>query len=104
VDGNTGTRWGSAYSDPQSITVDLGTTHTLTRVKLNWEAAYGKAYQLQTSTNGSTWTTLHSTTTGDGGLDDIPVTGTGRYVRVQGTQRGLPQYGYSLWELEVYGS
>jgi hypothetical protein len=104
VDGNTTTRWGSAYSDPQWITVDLGTTHTLNRVKLNWEAAYGRAYQIQTSTNGTSWSSIHSTTSGDGGIDDVPVTGSGRYVRVQGTQRGLPQYGYSLWELEVYGN
>ncbi|SNT65116.1 hypothetical protein SAMN05216276_11662, partial [Streptosporangium subroseum] len=30
-------------------------------------------------------------------------TGTGRYVRVNGTQRATA-YGYSLWEFEVYGS
>ena len=29
--------------------------------------------------------------------------GTGRYLRVNGTQRAT-QWGYSLWELEVYGS
>ncbi|MET7395970.1 discoidin domain-containing protein, partial [Dactylosporangium sp. NPDC005572] len=65
---------------------------------------YGRAYQIQTSPDNSTWTTVYSTTTGDGGVDDLNVTGTGRYVRVYGTQRGLTQYGYSLWELDIYGS
>ncbi|MDG4824129.1 ThuA domain-containing protein [Asanoa sp. WMMD1127] len=106
VDGNTGTRWGSAYSDPQWITVDLGSARTVNRVRLQWEAAFARAYQIQTSTNGSTWTTAYATTTGDGAVDDVTLTTppTARYVRVNGTQRALTQYGYSLWELEVYGS
>ncbi|WP_214103606.1 galactose-binding domain-containing protein [Acrocarpospora catenulata] len=104
VDGNTATRWSSTYADPQWIQVDLGSSRTISRVRLNWEAAYGKAYQIQTSQNASTWTDVYSTTTGDGGIDDLTVNGTGRYVRVYGTQRGLTQYGYSLWEFEVFGT
>ncbi|MEV4626745.1 ThuA domain-containing protein [Micromonospora sp. NPDC049523] len=104
VDGNPATRWGSAYADPQWISVDLGATRSISRVRLNWEAAYGRAYQVQTSTDNSTWTTAYSTTASDGGIDDLTLTGTGRYVRVYGTQRALAPYGYSLWEFEVYGS
>jgi beta-glucanase (GH16 family) len=104
VDGNAGTRWSSAFSDPQWIYVDLQATYNINRVKLNWEAAYGRAYQIQVSANASTWTTIYSTTTGDGGIDDLTgLSGSGRYVRMYGTQRGSP-YGYSLWEIEVYGS
>lgn len=104
VDGNPGTRWGSAFADPQSIRVDLGTTQTINRVQLNWEGAYGKAYQVQTSADGLTgWTTIFSTTTGDGGIDNLTcLTGSGRYVRVNGTVRGTG-WGYSLWELAVFG-
>ena len=90
VDGNTATRWGSLYADPQWIRVDLGASRHISRVRLNWEAAYGRAYQIQTSPDGSTWTNVYSTTAGDGGVDDVAVTGTGRYVRVNGTQRALP--------------
>ncbi|GAA0397968.1 hypothetical protein Acor_35030 [Acrocarpospora corrugata] len=104
VDGNTATRWGSAYADPQWISVDLGQSYNISRVRLSWEAAYGRAYQIQTSSNGTTWTNVYSTTTSDGGVDDVTLTGTGRYVRVNGTQRSLTQYGYSLWEFDVYGS
>jgi beta-glucanase (GH16 family) len=103
VDGSTGTRWSSAFSDPQWLQVDLGATHTISRVVLNWEAAYGKAFQIQTSPNGSTWTTIFSTSTGTGGVQDLTVSGSGRYVRMFGTTRGTP-YGYSLWEFQVYGS
>ncbi|GGM54026.1 discoidin domain-containing protein [Dactylosporangium sucinum] len=103
TDGNTGTRWSSAFSDPQWLQVDLGQSYNLTNVTLNWEAAYGRAYQVQTSPDGATWTTVASTTTGDGGIDSYTVSGAGRYVRIYGTQRGTA-YGYSLWELSVAGT
>jgi hypothetical protein len=101
VDGNTGTRWSSAFSDPQWLQVDLGSSQQICRVGLNWEAAYGRAFQLQVSDNASTWTTIYSTTTGPGGNQTLDVTGTGRYLRVNGTARAT-QYGYSLWELSVF--
>ena len=103
VDGNTGTRWSSAFADPQWIQVDLGSSQAVCRIGLNWEAAYGRAFQLQLSDNGSTWNTVYSTTTSTGGNQAIDVTGSGRYVRMNGTARAT-QYGYSLWELQVFGT
>src|SRR5437899_1791661 len=102
VDGNTGTRWSSAVADPQWLQVDLGSSQTISQVTLNWEAAYGKSFQIQTSTNGTTWTNIYTTTAGTGGVQNLTVTGTGRYVRMYGTARGTA-YGYSLWEFQVYG-
>jgi len=104
VDGNPGTRWESASSDPQFIQVDLGSNQNVSRVVLNWEGAFAKSYTVQTSTNGTTWSEAYSTTTGDGGVDDLSFTPvSARYVKVNGTQRGTI-YGYSLWELEVYAN
>jgi hypothetical protein len=103
VDGDTGTRWSSAFSDPQWLEVDLGATHSLDHVVLNWESAYAKSFQIQTSTNGTDWTSAYSTTSGAGGVQTIPVSGSARYVRVYGTARAT-QYGYSLWEFQVFGS
>ncbi|MFC1432355.1 discoidin domain-containing protein [Streptacidiphilus sp. N1-3] len=102
VDGNTGTRWSSAFSDPQWLEVDLGSSQSISQVVLTWETAAGKAYQIQTSTDGTTWTPIYSTTTGAGGTETLNVTGTGRYVRMYGTAR-TTGYGYSLWEFQVYG-
>jgi beta-glucanase (GH16 family) len=103
VDGNTGTRWSSAFADPQWLMVDLGATHSISQAVLNWETAYASAFQIQTSTDGSTWSTIYSTTTGTGGTQTLAVSGSGRYVRVNGTARAT-QWGYSLWEFQVYGS
>jgi hypothetical protein len=104
VDGNTGTRWSSAFSNPQWIQVDLGATATISQVVLNWEAAYGTAYQIQTSAGANgPWTNIYSTTTSTGGVQTLAVSGSGRYVRMNGTARATP-YGFSLWEFQVYGT
>jgi eukaryotic-like serine/threonine-protein kinase len=102
VDGNTGTRWSSNYSDPQWLEVDLGAAHPVTKVVLDWETAYAVAFQIQVSDDGTTWTDIYSTATGAGGSQTLQVSGTGRYVRVYGTQRAT-QWGYSLWELQIFG-
>jgi len=102
-DGNAGTRWSSAFSDPQWVQVDLGATHALCKVNLQWETAYATAFQVQTSNDGTTWTPVYSTTTGTGGTQSLSVSGSGRYVRMYGTARAT-QYGYSLWEFQVFGS
>ncbi len=103
VDGNTGTRWSSQFSDPQWLQVDLGATASISQVILNWETASAKAYQIQTSNDATNWTTIYSTTTGPGGTETLNITGTGRYVRMNGTARNTG-YGYSLWEFQVYGT
>src|SRR5262245_51825671 len=103
TDGNTGTRWSSAFSDPQWIQVDLGATATIDQVTLIWEAAYARSFQLQVSTNGTSWTNIYTTTTGTGGTQTLAVSGSGRYVRMNGTVRATV-YGYSLWEFQVYGT
>lgn len=104
VDGSLSTRWGSNYSDPQWIYVDLGSSRSIQEVALHWEDAYGKAYEIQVSDDATNWTTVYSTTTGDGGIDRIsfePVNA--RYVQMYGTKRGTT-YGYSLWEFKVYSA
>ena len=102
VDGDASTRWSSQFSDPQWIYVDLGARFNVTRVKLSWETAYGADFQLQISDDANTWTTF-ATATGNSKLtNDFGGSASGRYVRMYGTRRGTP-WGYSLWELEVYG-
>jgi hypothetical protein len=101
TDGDIGTRWASDWSDPQWIQVDLGAVTPIRHVQLAWESAYGKAYQLAVSNDGTVWTTVYSTSDGDGGFDDLDLSASARYVRLTGTQRGTG-FGYSLWELGIY--
>lgn len=59
TDGNSATRW--AVSRPERsredswLAVDLGSTHKVSTVKLNWEAAYGLEYRIQGSLDGESW-------------------------------------------------
>ncbi|WP_030658031.1 MULTISPECIES: discoidin domain-containing protein [Streptomyces] len=103
VDGDNGTRWSSQFADPQWIQVDLGATAQLSQVVLRWETAHARAYRIELSTDGSNWTTAHSTTAGTGGVQTLDITGTARHVRVYGTERATA-WGYSLWEFQVYGT
>jgi hypothetical protein len=102
VDGNAATRWSSAFSDPQWIQVDLGAARAISRVALNWEAAYASDFRIQTSNDATNWTTVHTTVAGTGGSKSIAVSGNGRYVRLHATKRATA-YGVSLWELQVFG-
>ena len=107
VDGTTSTRWASgAGHDPEWIYVNLGATAQVSRVVLTWDASCATAYQVQTSADASTWTTIYSTTTGDGGVDDLTVSGSGKFVRMNGTHRCRTDSskGYSLQEFQVYGT
>jgi hypothetical protein len=104
VDGSSTTRWASVEgADPQWIRVDLGSVNQISRVRLSWESAYAPAYRIETSTDGTAWTVVKTVTGENGGVDDhTGLTVSGRFVRIYGTSRGTA-YGYSLWELEVYG-
>ncbi|MED7948631.1 family 20 glycosylhydrolase [Streptomyces sp. BE303] len=103
TDGDSTTRWSSTYGDPQWLQVDLGSTHTVNRVVLRWETAYGKDFHIQVSDDGATWRTIQTTTAATGGVQDLTgLTGSGRYLRMYGTARGTG-WGYSLYEIEVYG-
>lgn len=104
VDGNPSTRWSSQYSDPQWISIDLGSASSINGVMLNWEVAYAKSYQIQTSIDNQNWNTVYSTSNGDGGIDHISFHATSaRYVRMNGIERAT-HYGYSLWDFEVYAA
>lgn len=102
-DENAATRWASQYSPDQWVIVDLGKSYNIDRIVLNWELASAKKYQIQLSDDASAWTDVYSTTNGDGGVDTLDnLQGTGRYVRLLMTKRNT-RYGYSLWEIEIYG-
>ncbi|WP_194927904.1 discoidin domain-containing protein, partial [Catenulispora pinisilvae] len=102
ITGNGANRWASNWHDNEWLQVDLGSVQQVGRVMLNWEAAYGKAYNIEVSDDGTNWRTVYTTTTGQGGqeVDSFPVT-SARYVRMQGVQRATG-WGYSLYQFQVY--
>ena len=102
VDGRSDTRWSSEFSDPQWIAVDLGRIERISRVVLDWEAAYAKAYSVEVSPDGKTWKEVTRTEDGKGGSEVLRFAPTeARWVRMTGTRRAT-KFGYSLWELRVF--
>jgi hypothetical protein len=101
TDGNNTTRWASDWSDPQWVQVDLGQVTAFDHLQLVWESAYARAYRIEVSDDGNNWRPLYDTADANGDVDDLAVAGSGRYVRLTGTQRGTG-FGYSLYEFGVY--
>ena len=102
TDGNPGSRWESAYTDPQWLEVDLGSQTQICSASLLWETAYASAFQIQVSTDNANWNTVYSTTTATGGSESFTFSATGRYIRVYATKRAT-QWGDSIFEFDVYG-
>jgi hypothetical protein len=101
VDGDDTTRWCGPKTGPQSVVVDLGRATDLGTVVLKWESAFASGYTVDLSNDLRTWTTAHATSSGDGKLDVLPVSGHARYLRLSISERGT-KYGYSLYEIEAY--
>ncbi|WP_035651226.1 family 16 glycosylhydrolase [Flavobacterium sp. ASV13] len=103
----TVSRWASSFANATEwIYVDLGSNYNLNRVVLKWEAAYATQHKVQLSTDNvfTENETINTQTASDGGTDDLTVSGTGRYLRILCTAKALAPYGYSLYEIEAYGS
>ena len=108
IDGNGSTRWssdgvGNQGRKPESITIDLSETYNVSHVVLQWEGAYAAEYKLQASEDGETWVDVLHETQGSGGVETINVNRKARYVRMLGLVTQT-QYGFSLYEFEIYGT
>ncbi len=109
VDGSTSTYWRSSGGGTQWWQVDLGTgTLSYGSWELVWNSTrYARSYEIRVSNSStfSTFTTVFSTTTGNGATDTGAMTGaprTERYVRVHMT---VPNSGhYRIGEFRVCGS
>lgn len=112
VDGDMSTRWVAERGKQDSwIVADLGMNTRIDGVRILWEASYATQYNIDVSDDGETWKTVapvqYKDETGDKIITvqiALPQGTTGRYLRVQGKELALKQYGLSIWELEIYGS
>ncbi|MFH8473947.1 beta-N-acetylglucosaminidase domain-containing protein [Streptomyces sp. NPDC018000] len=103
VDGDASTRWESQASNSQWLRIDLGERRTIGSVRLNRDASYPKSYRVEVSDDGTSWTTVHTAATVDGGADELRgLAAEGRYVRLSGEGRSNTGRGIALWEVSVY--
>ncbi|MCG2711176.1 MAG: family 16 glycosylhydrolase [Candidatus Omnitrophica bacterium] len=103
VDGDLKTRWSSEFSDLQWVQIDLGEPCLIEEIRLIWEVAFARAYEIQVSNDAKQWRTVYSTQEGQGTVEEIiQLNAKARYISMRGTQRAR-EFGYSLWEFEVFG-
>lgn len=113
--GNAGTRWGSNFegnTDTEWFQLEWTEAQTFNTVKLLCENAMNAgnapelAFDIQTSDNGTDWTTRSNVTGKNAGNGEyITVTFdavTAKFVRFQGVKKGT--WGYTFFEFEVYNA
>ncbi|MBQ8381901.1 MAG: discoidin domain-containing protein [Clostridia bacterium] len=104
IDGDSGTRWSSEYKDNQSLTLDLGSVQTVGTVRIFWETAAGKDYDILLSEDGENWVNVaavQGNTTAEDWLTYEFEPQSARYVKMDGHTR-VGEYGFSIYEIEVY--
>ena len=131
LDGDPTTRWASDLggangdaTDGEWFVVDLGADYYIGTIRILWENAYGKQYNLvyaPESEKASTWDilttdalasfsdyvwhTAMAVTDGDGETDEYTFAGDdlflARYVGFRGVERFNSEWGYSIYEFSV---
>ncbi len=105
IDGNDGSSWESTHGvDAVKLTIDLGQKRIFNTVQIRWEGAYGKAFTIDVSNDGTDWTTVKSV---DETLSGFPyeqtlefAKTTAKYIRFNGIARGT-QWGYNMFSFRV---
>ncbi|SEC50484.1 Glycosyl hydrolases family 2, sugar binding domain [Streptomyces sp. 3213] len=129
--GVRGSGWRAGAGDPQWISIDLQAPCEVTSVRLTFEgdandpvftpptsgnpadgttgkeiqSSYSVEYVVETSTDRTSWTAVHRTTAGTGGVVNIqpPHPVTARWIRLTSTRRSNPNP-LGLNGFEVYGT
>jgi hexosaminidase len=105
TDGRAASRWFADSKAGPSITVDLGLSREIGRVKLRWAPSFeGRSYKVQLSSDGEGWKDLVTMRGPGRAVDDIVMAShRARYVRLVFDKTGNPGQ-VSLFEVEVYRS
>ncbi len=106
IDGNLSTRWSSgvAQANGQWFQVDMGKNQTFNRVLLDAASNtndYPRGYQVQVSTDGTTWSTVASGTGSGPAVLVQFAPQVARYLKI--VQTGTSTSWWSIAELNVYG-
>ncbi|MBK1811142.1 discoidin domain-containing protein [Clostridium sp. YIM B02505] len=110
TDSDLVSRWSSNWAankdnHPEFVYVDLASAYDVSDVKVLWDTAYAKGYDLQVCTADPTiesnWKTVASITNGLGSTVDTTFTKTSaKYVRIY-CKDPATQWGYSIRNIEI---
>lgn len=91
------------YEDPQTWSIDLGRSYEIDKIVLYWENATAKKYKIYVSENKTDWMEVASEEAGEKGrfkYDFAPTNA--RYVKIELEERTMEQYGYCMYEWQIY--
>ncbi|MFA6103346.1 MAG: discoidin domain-containing protein [Victivallaceae bacterium] len=105
VDGDRNTRWSSVPEDGQWLELDLGAVKKLSGLKILWETAFAKEYEVLVSNDKpiqyKDWKKVYSTSDGAGGQENIKFDEqSARFIRLNLIKRGTG-YGFSIFEIAL---
>jgi len=83
-DGNTATYWQSQNSSPQWINVDLGKVMDFNQIKIFWGSSFARKFTINVSSDGVSWTTVHSGAATKYGWQVITLSATMKWARFIG--------------------
>lgn len=101
-----------SFASPSQLTVDLGASYAVTGLEIDHASAGGestsyntRAYTVQVSTNGTSWTTVAQATANTAGVTTHTLTATNaRYVRLNVTKpTQTTDPATRVYELKVFG-
>ena len=112
TDGDLNSRWGSDWinntdNSPEYVYVDLEDVYDINKVKIYWDNAFAKNYEIQVCNENpedeNSWIKVLDIDDGNGGEDDIEFNDVNaRYVRIYCKEMGLAPFGYSIKDIEIY--
>lgn len=105
IDASMFTRWASEPGkDNEWACFDFGKPKALSKIILYWEYAYAKDYEILISADGQNWRRLALMENQTGAKNEIEFKPVGtRFVKLVGLKRANPDWGISLWEVEMFG-
>jgi hypothetical protein len=121
IDGKENSRWASlgpnesrrqltpnpdeVVLDDQWLMLDMKTIVFIESIKLEWERAYSRDYDIEVSESGEdgSWNVVSNGNNGEGGKVQLSMLNTlGRFVRIY-SYEGDRNYGISLFEVKIFG-
>ncbi|WP_444936078.1 di-heme oxidoredictase family protein [Microbulbifer sp. JMSA004] len=103
IDDLRSTAW-EGEGDAVYLSLDIGEATELTKVIIDWGDDNAASYEILASNDGNEWVTLVDAYDGEYGarIDSHQLSGSYRYLRIQGNELSEGSSQYTIWELMLF--
>ena len=85
--------------------IDLKAYYDINKVRIFWENACASAFSIDCSKDGANWfSEVSGEGKGNAWTESSVIANDVRFVRINCNTKAMPAYGYSIYEIEVYGT